>query len=205
MAMTKEEKAAYKKAWAEKNKEKLAAQRKEWREKNKELVKKQKAEKYKKNKTEIKQKVNEYRLKNIQTIKQKKEIYRKTNKEKIKNYYEINKNKFIMQNRIWKENNKEKIKEYEEKNKDKKVANKAKRRAAQIQRTPCWLTNKCLKKIETIYAKAKKLEEKTGIKHHVDHIIPLQGKLVSGLHVPENLRVVTAKENLSKSNQYHVN
>lgn len=48
---------------------------------------------------------------------------------------------------------------------------------------------------------SRSISKKTGTQHHVDHIIPLQGKLVSGLHVPWNLRIIPAHENLSKSNK----
>ena len=78
----------------------------------------------------------------------------------------------------------------------------AKRRAAQLERTVPWAD---LVSIQAIYSEAKRLTETTGVKHHVDHVIPLQGELVSGLHVESNLQVLTAQENCSKSNKFNTN
>lgn len=56
-------------------------------------------------------------------------------------------------------------------------------------------------KIAAIYAEAERLTRETGIPHEVDHIIPIGGKTVMGLHHQDNLRVVTRTENRSKGNK----
>lgn len=73
-----------------------------------------------------------------------------------------------------------------------------KRRAVKFAATPMWAD---LDAIKRIYLLAEKLSVETGIKHHVDHVIPLQGKNVCGLHVENNLQVIPAKQNLSKANK----
>jgi hypothetical protein len=92
--------------------------------------------------------------------------------------------------------------QYRKENKSKRNSDKSKRRSAKLQRTPKWLNQEHLKQIETTYQIAVDLTNKTGVPHHVDHIIPLLGKAVSGLHVPWNLQVLTAVENQSKSNKF---
>lgn len=76
------------------------------------------------------------------------------------------------------------------------------KRNAKIRRTPKWLTVAQSESMAAIYSMSKWLSEVVGRKYHVDHIIPLQGKLVSGLHVPWNLQVIPAANNLSKGNKY---
>lgn len=93
---------------------------------------------------------------------------------------------------------------YVTKNKDKYAYYAAKRRAAKLSRTPVWLTEEDTWLIKEFYLLAEEREKYIGIKWHVDHIIPLQGKLVSGLHIPQNLQVISAKENISKSNKFTV-
>lgn len=69
-------------------------------------------------------------------------------------------------------------------------------------RTPTWLTREDRLAMGQIYKTARELSTKHGEQYHVDHIVPLNGELVSGLHVPTSLQVLTAAENLSKSNVY---
>jgi hypothetical protein len=60
------------------------------------------------------------------------------------------------------------------------------------------------KAIRAIYAEAKRLTRETGLPHHVDHQIPLQGEFVSGLHVHNNLQILPGSENIKKRNRYEV-
>lgn len=73
------------------------------------------------------------------------------------------------------------------------------RRAAQIMATPWWVDSK---ELRPVYAEALERTLQTGIAHDVDHVVPLRGKTVCGLHVAWNLRVITRTENLKKNNRF---
>lgn len=75
------------------------------------------------------------------------------------------------------------------------------RRAAQMQRTPPWINQAHLAEVEGLHQFAKIMERITGQKYHVDHVEPLQGGDVSGLHVPWNLQVLPARDNIAKGNR----
>lgn len=75
----------------------------------------------------------------------------------------------------------------------------AKRRVAKLMRTPPWANQEA---IRAVYEEAVRMRDKTGIEHHVDHIIPLQGEMVSGLHVENNLQILPWYENLKKHNRF---
>lgn len=77
----------------------------------------------------------------------------------------------------------------------------AKRRAHRIHAVPKWLTQHQLDLMEIQYQTAEHLTRIFGIPHEVDHIIPLQGKTVCGLHVPWNLRVITREQNRKDGNK----
>ena len=106
----------------------------------------------------------------------------------------------------WREENREQHnainREWNENNKPAKAALECKRRASQLQRTPAWDPDAHL--IVAKYQLATMLSQASGTPHHVDHIIPLQGKKVSGLHVFSNLRVIPGSDNVKKSNKYPV-
>ena len=138
---------------------------------------------YEENKTELTQQQKQYQKE-----------YKEVNKAKIAeyqiNYRRINKSEIIEQQ-----------KQYQSANRGRINAIGAKRRAIKLQSTPIWLTDAELIQIRQYYIDAHILEVDTGNKYHVDHIVPLQGKNVCGLHVPWNLQVIPAKENLQKSNK----
>lgn len=119
-------------------------------------------------------------------------------------YYLENRELVAQRNSKWYHSNKEKaaekLRRYYRNNPHAAALNCAKRRAAKLQATPPWLTAEHWQEIEAVYEQAALLSAETGIKHEVDHIEPLQGRTVCGLHVPWNLQVLTLPANRSKSN-----
>ena len=98
----------------------------------------------------------------------------------------------------WHEAHPDYRKNYRDAHRPKLAALLAKYRAAKLKATPHWLTREQFKQIEKFYIEAHCLEQADGVKRHVDHIYPLRGKTVSGLHVPWNLQILTATDNRHK-------
>jgi hypothetical protein len=73
---------------------------------------------------------------------------------------------------------------------------------SKIQRTPKWLTEEDFWMIKEIYSLASLRSKVFGFSWHVDHIIPVRGKKVSGLHVPSNLQVIPWIDNVKKHNKF---
>jgi hypothetical protein len=91
---------------------------------------------------------------------------------------------------------------YKRDNPEKVRADCVYRRLSKIHRTPAWLTMDDFWLIEQAYEIAAARTKMLGFSWHVDHVIPLQGRLVSGLHVPTNLQVIPAVENIRKANRF---
>ena len=102
----------------------------------------------------------------------------------------------------FKEKRKANEKRWREENPDKKSAKEAKRRAKKLKATPPWLSDEHYAHIKRTYRLCSVISAATKQKYHVDHIVPLQGKNVCGLHVPWNLVVIPAKLNLEKGNRH---
>lgn len=114
---------------------------------------------------------------------------------------EARKRKAVERTKRWQAENPEKAKAnakaYRQRHPEQEVAKVQRRNAMKLQAMPGW-ANKAA--IERHYANARSLTEMTGHPHHVDHIIPLRGKNVCGLHVENNLRAVPHFLNTRKGN-----
>lgn len=139
----------------------------------------------------------QYRMNNLERInKVQKEYDAKKYPERRTYYqerYKAQKDRIAEQTRLWRL-----------KNAHINAKKESKRRAAKLQRIPIWLTKDDHWLIEETYSLAALRTKMFGFPWHVDHVLPLQGKVVSGLHVPLNLRVITGRENAVKHNRYEV-
>jgi len=91
--------------------------------------------------------------------------------------------------------------EYKNRNVDVVRADTSVRKRRHREATPKWLTKGERLQMRDLYVQARKMTELTRERYVVDHIVPLRGEEVCGLHVPWNLRVITQDENLKKSNK----
>jgi hypothetical protein len=139
---------------------------------------------------------------NAEKIKARVKKYKSENQELVKmwdrNRYIAKTQEYIDRAKEWATNNPEKAKEsslkYNRANQPKKNARTAKRRATKLQATPPWLSDQQISEIRRIY-------ENCPVGYQVDHIVPLQGRNVRGLHVPWNLQYLPALENNKKGNR----
>jgi 5-methylcytosine-specific restriction endonuclease McrA len=91
--------------------------------------------------------------------------------------------------------------DYKDRNVDVVRADTSVRKRRHREATPKWLTSAERLQMRELYVQARKMAELTRERYVVDHIVPLRGEEVCGLHVPWNLRVITQEENLKKSNK----
>jgi hypothetical protein len=133
--------------------------------------------------------------------------YKRKNKAKIASYnkrYRFTAAYKAYQQRYKKDNAqkiKDRVKKHREANLDKRSAYQSKRRASAVNATPKWLTKEQLNEIMWFYAVAKELQWLSEDKLEVDHIEPLLGKDVCGLHVPWNLQILPSSLNRSHGNR----
>ncbi len=128
--------------------------------------------------------------------------------EYMKSNYANNKEKIKGKVKAWVEQNRDrhnaKCARWVRNNVAKVNARTARRYAAKTNATPDWLDLDDRWMIEEAYALAKLRSNLLGVSFEVDHIIPLRGKMVMGLHVPWNLQVVEQRANRLKSNRFEV-
>jgi hypothetical protein len=144
-----------------------------------------------------------YYLSNREKLLKEANDYYKENLGKVKlrskKYYDQNKDKLLEKTR---EYHKQNSKELYLKRRDYFFSKVAERRGQKLNATPPWLTPDHQKEIEQFYWLARDLKSVTGEQYDVDHIVPLKGKNVCGLHVPWNLQVLPSDVNRRKSNVF---
>lgn len=97
-----------------------------------------------------------------------------------------------------------KTKTWKQRNRSKLVADARKRKIQKFQATPKWADNKYIEDLYSNCREAESVFARVGLtkKFHVDHIVPLRGKSVCGLHCEDNLQILLDSDNLSKKNLF---
>lgn len=132
-------------------------------------------------------------------------IWQQANRDRVnaatKKWREANPDKNALKSRRWRrkfpERHQESNERYRKAYPEKHAAKFAKRRAARLRATPFWADRRA---IVAVYAEAARVSSETGVKHHVDHIVPLVSPLVCGLHAEANLQVLDNMTNRKKHN-----
>ena len=161
---------------------------------------------YADNKEEIKNSNKKYYEQNREKILEYQKQYAANNEEKLtrymREYYEKNKEQVASQQHQYYLSNKDSIRKrmrtYQQENNEAILARSAERRANKLQATPSWADKQS---ILGMYVLAD-LFSKTGVKMHVDHIIPLKSDKVCGLHCEDNLQLLPASDNIAKGNRH---
>lgn len=118
------------------------------------------------------------------------EMNRERDSEVKKAWYEANR-----------EHAREKMRKNYRRNRSRYIERARQRELQEKAATPAWLTDSQRAEIDAIYKRAADRSQSTGVPHEVDHIEPLQGDTVCGLHVPWNLQILTRHENRRKHNR----
>jgi len=122
----------------------------------------------------------------------------------VKKWQASNKAKIAIDQKNWEKANPDKVKakykRWREKHPEKYTARNVASVARRAKRVPKWNTSDDRWLMAQFYDVAKLRTKATGVVWEVDHIIPLRGKEVSGLHVPSNLQVILKSENRAKRN-----
>ena len=157
----------------------------------------------------VKAKNKAYGLNNPEKESARNKKWREENPEKSaalkKKWSDENPEKIVAANKKWvaanRQKTRDKARKWAQENPDKKAAINARRRAAKLQRTPVWHETE---KVNQLYTHCAFLSKITGEKHEVDHVIPMQGKNVSGLHVWGNLQILPKRIHKHKGNAFNI-
>ena len=164
----------------------------QWYEKNKTRQQEKNKENYRNNVQAYVARAQQWAARNPEKDKKRRAAYYETHREKIlergREKYVVNLEYNRLRGRKWRQDNPEKSLEHVR-------ARQTRKQKAM----PAWADRA---EIKAVYAESRRISQETGVKHHVDHIVPLKNPLVCRLHVPANLQIIPALENQAKSNKF---